>query len=173
MSRSPATIAALVVALATVAVPMRAFAQPVAQPLPTSLTEATATADGDGPIERFNSPVVATGAAVFATSYAAAVITAASTDAPGNSHLYLPLVGPWIDLGARASCDSAHAHCGGDSAASKTLLAVDGVFQAAGAVTMIEGMLHPIRSRKSIMIRPTTFAAWNGTAPALQVAGRF
>ncbi len=94
----------------------------------------------------WNAPVFATGAVAFAASYGASVIVAANSSQDeldrGNDRLYVPVVGPWLALNDRGSCPIEKSSCDNETTA-KVLLIADGVFQAAGLITMVTGVLSP------------------------------
>jgi len=97
--------------------------------------------------DSYNAPVFTTGALVFAATYGASVITAASSDdSRGNNRLYVPLVGPWLALNDRGSCDVTNSKCDHETTA-KVLLVADGVFQAAGVIAMLDGVFQPSSHR--------------------------
>ena len=117
--------------------------------------------------DSWNAPVFTTGALVFAGSYGAAVITAASLEDDQRERwaerLYVPVVGPWLALNDYGNdCPIAEPQCD-DETTTKVLLVADGVFQAAGVVTMVSGLLRPsyhkrvIRttSNDRVRVRPT------------------
>ena len=122
--------------------------------------------------DAWNAPVFATGALVFAGSYGASAIVASTSDHPGADRLYVPVVGPWLALNDWGDCPIEQPRCD-ENTTEKVLLVADGVFQAAGVVTMITGLLSPTShtvvqrtaDAKSIKVRPTH----NGFA----VLGRF
>ena len=122
--------------------------------------------------DAWNAPVFATGALVFAGSYGASAIVASTSDHPGADRLYVPVVGPWLALNDWGDCPIEQPRCD-ENTTEKVLLVADGVFQAAGVVTMITGLLSPTShtvyqrtaDTKSIKVRPTH----NGFA----VLGRF
>lgn len=124
----------------TTVVTPAAMAQP--ETTTTSDTGVTATTE----TAYINTPVFSTGATVFAISYGAGVISAASTDTKSNDRLYVPVVGPWLALHDRIkdnNCgDLGNASCDSNTTA-KVLLVVDGVFQAAGLLAMVDGVLDP------------------------------
>jgi hypothetical protein len=70
----------------------------------------------------FGSGLIMTGVA-----YTPALIVAINSDRSEDKYLYAPFVGPWLDLGARD----------GGSKGERTLLVVDGVFQAIGAIEIL------------------------------------
>lgn len=130
--------------------------------------------------DAYNAPVFTTGALVFLVSYGGSVIVAASADQEeldrGLDRLYVPVVGPWLALDKRGSCPIEEPACD-DETTAKVLLVADGVFQAAGVVTMVSGILQPSSRRvpvrtvdTKVRVTPTTLA---GTGGGLQVFGRF
>lgn len=125
--------------------------------------------------DAWNAPVFATGALVFAGSYGASAIVASSSDHEGADRLYVPVVGPWLALNDWGNCPIAEPRCD-QNTTDKVLLVADGVFQAAGVVTMLTGVLNPTshtvvagprtaENAKKIKVTPTH----NGFA----VVGRF
>ena len=130
----------------------------------------------------YNAPVFATGAAVFALSYGASVVTAATTDNDrGNNRLYVPVVGPWLALKDRGPCDILKSSCDHETTA-KVLLIADGVFQAAGIIGMLDGLLQPSTRRVLVTqnkvdtktrVRPTVIGSVSGSAPGVSVRGHF
>jgi hypothetical protein len=106
------------------------YPQPAPPPPPQS--EVTTEAD------LWNAPTFAIGAGVFLGSYGASTIVAATDDHDGASHLYIPLVGPWLALG----------DWGGTATLDKAGLIADGLAQAGGVVAMIDALLEPTHHRK-------------------------
>jgi hypothetical protein len=131
--------------------------------------------------DSYNAPMFAAGAAVFALSYGASVITAATTDDErGNNRLYVPVVGPWLALNERGNCDILRSSCDHETTA-KVLLIADGVFQAAGVIGMLDGLLRPSTHRVLVSnkidtktrVRPTVIGSVSGSAPGVSVRGHF
>jgi hypothetical protein len=132
--------------------------------------------------DSYNAPVFASGALVFAISYGASVITASTTDNDrGNHRLYVPVVGPWLALNDRGSCDITRVSCDHETTA-KVLLIADGVFQAAGIVGMLDGILQPSSHREVLTtgkidtktrVRPTVVSSASGSGPGVAVLGHF
>jgi hypothetical protein len=79
------------------------------------------------------------GAAVFAASYVPVIVVGASSAQNADRSLFVPLAGPWIDLGQRPSCAPAIV-CTSETSA-RALLIVDGLFQALGVVSFVGGLL--------------------------------
>lgn len=147
-----------------------------AAPPPTTVIS-TQSGDADVVRDPLNAPVFATGAVVFGGTYLASVLVAgSSSEKGGHHHLYVPLAGPWLDLADRPSCDPTNTACDHETT-TKVLLVADGVFQAAGVLTMLDGVLDPSRrsraavvADKKVHVTPTTFA---GTGGGLNVFGNF
>lgn len=111
--------------------------------------------------DMWNAPVFATGALVFGASYGASLVEAGTSDHPGADRLWVPVVGPWLALGDWGSCPIAESRCD-NSTTDKVLLVADGVFQAAGVITMIDGILSPTHhvvavetAQRGVHVRPT------------------
>src|SRR5262245_24136125 len=51
-----------------------------------------------------NAGLITSGVMMFGIPYASSVIVAASSERAGDKNLYLPLVGPWMDLANRGHC---------------------------------------------------------------------
>jgi hypothetical protein len=82
------------------------------------------------------------GLMTLSLSYGAAVSLAATSPHKGDARLYVPVIGPWLDLGGRGECLVPAGACGGE-AIDKVFLVVDGLFQGAGAVAVVSGLLVP------------------------------
>jgi hypothetical protein len=120
----------------------------IVTPAPSPVVTTTREPEYRVVYDSYNAPVFATGALVFAISYGASVITASTTDNDrGNHRLYVPVVGPWLALNDRGSCDITRISCDHETTA-KVLLIADGVFQAAGIVGMLDGILQPSSHRE-------------------------
>ena len=89
-----------------------------------------------------NGRLLVGGTVVFLGSYAPAVIVAAAANTSFDNHLYIPLVGPWLDIANRPQCGNGllEPSCSSQGG-RKALLAVDGVLQAAGAVSIVLGLV--------------------------------
>ncbi len=124
--------------------------------------------------DSYDGPVFTTGAVVLTASYGAALIAASSRD--DLDELYVPLAGPWLALAGREGCPIEKPECD-DETTTKLLLVADGVFQAAGALAMLDAILEPSRrtivrpvaSQSAVRVTPT--ASTGG--PGVLVVGRF
>jgi len=133
--------------------------QPEPQPTRTIIREEPV--DNYEVHDAWNAPVFATGAVVFAGSYGASAIVAATSDHPGANRLYVPVVGPWLALNDWGDCPITNSRCDSNTT-DKVLLVGDGVLQAAGVITMVTGLLSPTThtvhrhvADKSIHVTPT------------------
>jgi len=129
--------------------------------------------------DTWNAPLFTTGALVFAASYGAAVVVAATSEDDtvdrGNDRLYVPVVGPWLALNDRPDCPVENEACDRETT-KKVLLVLDGVLQAGGVVTMIAGILSPTEHRvirrptvsKRVHVTPTA-----GGNPGISLFGHF
>jgi hypothetical protein len=130
---------ALAVALSVLASSSAALAQPPAPPSapPASLPRDVITYEESMP----NGALIGSGLTMFGASYLPSLVVAASSSRAGDTALYIPVVGPWVDLGQRDSqCPGGR--CYGD-AANKVLLVADGIFQGLGALQILGGFLFP------------------------------
>jgi hypothetical protein len=109
-----------------------------------------------------------TGIVTLALSYGVAAITGGASTYDKDRLLFIPIVGPWIDLANRPAGDC---HCG-DEAAARIGLVVDGIFQAIGAIELIAGMLWHYQHQehqKRVTSRPAVSAMFSGAG----VSGTF
>jgi hypothetical protein len=91
-----------------------------------------------------NRPILAAGIITFIGSYGPAVIVAAANNNSFDNNLYIPLVGPWLDLRSRPGCSGpGEANCTGTESGSRALLVLSGVFQALGVMTAAVGLIVP------------------------------
>ena len=89
---------------------------------------------------RPNQAMLTSGAFALGAPYIASIIVAAESNHPGDKNLYVPVAGPWMDLGDR--------HCGfgnqcGHEGVYKGLLIADGIFQGIGALNIAGAFLFP------------------------------
>ncbi len=127
---------ALAVAFSVIASSSAALAQPPAPP-PSAVTRDVITYEERMP----NGALIGSGLTMFGASYIPSLVVAASSSRAGDTSLYVPVVGPWMDLAQRDSqCPGSR--CFGD-AANKVLLVADGIFQGLGALQVLGGFLFP------------------------------
>ncbi len=129
------------------AAPSTVVVQPAPAPAPVATTTTT-SAPVVGTRETKESGYVpnpyllTTGLLLWGIPYTTSVVVAAQSSNSVDQHLYVPIVGPWIDLGQRGGCPVADNSCNTETT-NKVLLAVDGVFQAVGTLEVIWGFLRP------------------------------
>lgn len=132
--------------------------------------------------DNYNAAMFTTGALVFGASYGASVVAAAAASDDnrerGFDRLYIPVAGPWLALNDRGDCPITSSACDRETT-TKILLIADGVFQGAGVLAMVGGILEPsshrvqVRSTKldtKVRVTPATVGK-NGSGVA--VFGRF
>jgi hypothetical protein len=158
------------------AAPQTVIVNPAPAPVPPPATY-TPTEQYEEVTDTYNAPIFMSGALVFAASYAASVIVAANDGDRGNNRLYVPVVGPWLALSDRGSCDITKASCDHETTA-KVLLVADGVFQAAGLLAMFDGILQPTTHRvvtRTVKLdtRPRVTPTLVHGEPGIGVVGRF
>jgi hypothetical protein len=98
---------------------------------------------------------VVAGITTLAFSYAPAAMVAATSGLTADRTLFVPVVGPWIDLTQRPSCPGGACL----DKAVKELLVLDGALQAASVLAIVFGWVSashesatPVRSAA---LRPT------------------
>ena len=88
-----------------------------------------------------NGALIGSGLVMFGASYLPSVLVAAESSRPGDTTLYVPVAGPWMNLAQRDSqCPSGR--CANDMP-NKVLLVADGLFQGFGALQILGGFLFP------------------------------
>jgi hypothetical protein len=142
------------------------------EPRPTTTMVVAPQSEGTEVYDQWNAPVFATGALVFLGSYGASAVVAGSSDHVGADRLYVPVVGPWLALNDWGDCPIEQPRCDKNTT-DKVLLVADGVFQAAGLVTMVSGLLspshHTVYTRTAMDTKTHVTPTHNGFA----VIGRF
>lgn len=142
---------ALAVGVAAISWTTASYAQDttVVQAPPPPPAQPTAIVAGPAPVTEtstgYSGPnryMIGSGLVVFGLSYIPAVIVAGESSLPADHHLYIPIVGPWIDMGTRPPCGVNNVTCDNETT-NKVLLGIDGVFQGLGALTTVFGFLMP------------------------------
>jgi len=91
-----------------------------------------------------NRPLLLSGAVLFVGSYGASAIVAAESDRKADDKLFIPVVGPWLDLKDR-NCDvNACRH----DTFNKVLIGGSGVLQGAGALMVLLSLVVPESKEK-------------------------
>ena len=109
-----------------------------------------------------NVPIIAGGLVLFGGTYVASAIVAAANNNSYDDHLFIPVVGPWLDLGNRPGCGGPGQTSCSTENGFKALLIMDGAAQGVGALATVLGFVIPER-------RTTVVTAKNGT-PMLQLS---
>lgn len=92
---------------------------------------------------RPNRPMLISGATLLVGSYAAGVIVAATSDLDADKKLYIPVVGPWLDLGQRPC--SFGSDCSTSDNIGSALLIGSGVAQGLGVILTAASFATPER----------------------------
>jgi len=133
-------------------------AQPVVVEPPPPVVQQTTTTN-------YGTPLLVSGLVTFGISYGAAVVVAATSDRDADQKLFIPIAGPWIDLADRGDCDVGTS-CSDNESTNKVLLVVDGVFQGAGALATVVGVLQPWGSESTSTTTTTASKTGIHVAPA-------
>jgi len=88
-----------------------------------------------------NRALLTSGVWTLGLSYVPAVIVATESNRDADKRLYIPVAGPWLDLGSRGRCPR-NEMCNHETA-DKVLIVVDGVFQGIGALNIVGAFLFP------------------------------
>jgi hypothetical protein len=130
-------------------------AQPAQQPVVVQPAQAPAedrvvvvptpqqAANGSETTTVTNASVITTGVVTFGISYGIAAIAASQSNRDSDKRMYVPLLGPWLAMADRGDCNVADSNCDNETT-DKVLMAIDGVFQAAGVITAVYGVLSPV-----------------------------
>lgn len=96
--------------------------------------------DTEGFKYRPNRPLLITGAAIFAGTYAASTIVGAFSDTQGDDNLFIPVAGPWLDLADR---ECGLGDCGTREDVNQALIIGSGVAQGVGVGLAIASLFIP------------------------------
>jgi hypothetical protein len=100
--------------------------------------QTTTTEEGYVP----NRVMLASGLILWGVPYSVGVGVAAESGNQADQHLYVPIVGPWIDLTQRGGCPVGYNSCNTETT-NKVLLVGDGIFQAIGTLQVLWAFLRP------------------------------
>jgi hypothetical protein len=128
---------------------------PAQQPVATTQTTAapyTADTYAEKTVEkRPNSALLSTGVGMFVISYGASAVAGAISDRDADKNLFIPVVGPWLDLGERG-CDVRG--CGNREDINKAMIVTSGIVQGAGVLLALSSLIIP--ESQSVSERRTT-----------------
>lgn len=110
-----------------------------------------AHAQTDAPRSGPNPHLFVTGLITTGAAYTPAVLVAMNSPRKEDDYLYAPFAGPWLDLANRKP--------EGDTKLNRTLLVVDGVVQAIGALELLASFMF-VSGGGSASSEPQTFTAY-------------
>ncbi len=150
-------------------VPAIALAQeaPPPPPGPTPVVTEQTTSQASGP----SWAMVGSGVVILGLSYVPALVVGSSSGLDADRSLFVPLAGPWIDLGQRPGCPGGGASCNAETT-NKVLLVTDGVFQAIGAITIVGGFLTTAHETTTTVQSASSEPTWR-LSPASMGAGGY
>ncbi len=110
---------------------------------PEPMAPAPVVVGGDAPVRdrvdhdgwRPNRALLMTGLILGGAPYVGSIAVAASSRHVGDSNLWIPIIGPYIDVANRGGCP-ASGSCPGETG-NKALLITDGVIQTIGAIEIL------------------------------------
>jgi hypothetical protein len=116
------------------------------------------------------------GVVTFGISYGIALGVAATSGHQGDDHLYIPVVGPWLDFGDRGACRGS---CDNETV-DRAFIVVDGVFQALGALSIVSGLVfqttHDVATTSTADVTQPSLRIvpiYANGVPGLAAVGRF
>jgi len=127
---------------------------------------------------RPNRTLLSTGVGIFVISYGASAVAGAISDRDSDKNLFIPVVGPWLDLGQR-ECTTAEP-CGNREDINKAMIITSGVVQGAGVLMALGSLIIPettsvterrttAKTKPSVAVSPVSFGAGAGVG----AVGRF
>ena len=123
---------------------------------------------------RPNRALLSTGTGLFVLSYVPSVIAGAVSPRGEDTNLFIPVVGPWMDLNQR------NAPAGHSEDVAKGLIVTSGIAQGAGVLLAISSLIIPeststteksqvAKEKPEVHVMPVSFAAGGGVG----AIGRF
>lgn len=153
----------------------------VAQPQQPASTTTTTAAPYEPPgsetttEHRPNKTLLSTGVGLFVVSYVPSLVAGAVSPRDSDKDLFIPVVGPWMDLGDHG-CDARD--CGSREDINKAMLITSGVVQGAGVLLGLGSLLIPettttttkrTTAKAEVKVLPVSFGAGAGVG----AVGRF
>lgn len=102
-----------------------------------------------------NRSLLISGVSLFAATYLPSVVVASSSTNDSDRALLAPIVGPFIDMGARRDCAGVSS-CEAGEAGIRFLLAADGVLQTVGAFMFASAFIWPTKVAHDDYAKNTT-----------------
>jgi hypothetical protein len=87
--------------------------------------------------------LLAGGLTTLVLSYGPSVVVASTSDRAEDHHLFVPIAGPWIDVGNRGDCGGMTGRSCDTETTYKVLLVVDGVAQGLATLTVLDAFITP------------------------------
>lgn len=153
--------------------------QPVGTTTTTAAPYTAPTSDtSEKSIEkRPNRTLLSTGVGMFVISYGASVVAGAVSNRDSDKNLFVPVVGPWLDLGDR-QCGASP--CGNNEDLNKAMIITSGIVQGAGVLLAIGSLIVPesttikehrtsAKRKPEVHVTPVSFGAGAGVG----AVGRF
>ncbi len=164
--------------------PAQAQAPVVVTPPPAQSSPVVVSAAPSAPVEdhpaaveadhghdwRPNRALLMTGLIVGGVPYIASMTVAATSGHPGDSDLWVPVVGPWLDVGDRGGCPSGHS-CAAE-VGNKALLVGDGILQSVGVLEVVGSFIFPETTHVTT-IQTSKAGGWVSFSPARMGAGGY
>lgn len=127
---------------------------------------------------RPNRSLLSAGVGIFVVSYGASALAGAISDRDPDKNLFIPVVGPWIDLASR-SCSTADP-CGNREDINEAMIITSGVAQGASVLMVLGSLIIPetttdiekratAKTKPSVAVSPISFGAGAG----IGAVGRF
>ncbi len=93
-----------------------------------------------------NQALITSGVVLLGATYASSLVVAAATsDYEPDRKLYIPVAGPWLDLGERkGECGRGDAPSCDNEDLYQVLLVADGIGQGIGALQILGGFVFPV-----------------------------
>jgi hypothetical protein len=130
------------------AAPAPAPSPPPVPPAPAATTQTTQAAylPSDRTTERTiehrpNRTLLGTGGGIFLLSYGGSVIAGAASNRDADRKLFIPVVGPWLDLGDRGC--TLNDPCGSNEDVAKAMILTSGIVQGAGVLIALGSLVIP------------------------------
>lgn len=132
---------------------------------PQPVAPAPVVVSGDAPVRdsvdhdgwRPNRALLMTGLILGGVPYVASMAVAATSGHVGDSNLWIPIVGPYIDVANRGGCP-ASGSCAGETG-NKALLVTDGVIQTIGAIEILGSFIFSDSVRTTAVVTTSSGAS--------------
>jgi len=112
-------------------------------------------------------PELGFGAALFGVGYAGSIGWARETQGDQGA-LWVPVLGPWMELFGLPDCGNRDVFCSHGNA-TRSVLFVTGAAQLVGVGLMAHALVKPRHKKPPVLIAPSL----SGTSAGVQLRGRF